>query len=396
MSSIRRSSTRPRPSPGGDGAGRVSREPSVQISFPFDCGSSDHELEMLAAPSGEPTCPAPTVLDAGREMEITVHARTVRTWETFVAESPTHSIALDGYVFGRPRFDPQGPRANFNHHEEVSRLCTRSSCAQVFLALKQGLVRRFRDSSGIRIRAFVNDSDQDTCLALWLLQNHRRVLLSRHAAAIDRLVTVEDLLDTTAGAYPMDPASSVMRQLAWMFEPHVRVRTDGSLCRMGSSEMSGVVAEVLDRITAHVNGKGKELPLDTAYDVLGGGPGWQLVQEQGAYARTALYNNGTHAFVSAQTVPGDSREGTRYRYTLARMSPFVYFPVESMYGALNDIEGIPHGEPDSWGGSDTIGGSPRQRHSALAPERIEQVINAVLSSPDALNPPVDAAAGAYS
>lgn len=45
--------------------------------------------------------------------------------EEFVTTSPPLSIALDGYVWGSPRFDESGPRLNCNHHEEVDRLATR-------------------------------------------------------------------------------------------------------------------------------------------------------------------------------------------------------------------------------------------------------------------------------
>ncbi|MCR4312256.1 MAG: hypothetical protein NUV56_03155 [Candidatus Uhrbacteria bacterium] len=64
-------------------------------------------------------------------------------WEDFVRQKPPSSIALDGFVTDGPRFDRAGPWANFNHHEGVPRLETRATCAQVRMALQQGLHQRF-------------------------------------------------------------------------------------------------------------------------------------------------------------------------------------------------------------------------------------------------------------
>lgn len=63
-------------------------------------------------------------------------------WESFVATKPPFSIALDGYVSTGPRFDATGPYLNANHHEEVDRLSTRATCAQILMALRQGGGRR--------------------------------------------------------------------------------------------------------------------------------------------------------------------------------------------------------------------------------------------------------------
>jgi hypothetical protein len=62
-------------------------------------------------------------------------------WTAFVESTPRCSIALDGYVADGLRFDPTGPRLNLSHHENVSRLETRATCAQALMAVRQGLYR---------------------------------------------------------------------------------------------------------------------------------------------------------------------------------------------------------------------------------------------------------------
>ena len=109
--------------------------------------------------------------------------------------------------------------------------------------------------------------------------------------------------------------------------------------------------------------------MDTRYEKIGGGPGWQLIYEKGPYARTKLFSKKIRAYVSLI----ENREGT-YAYTIGKMSPFVVFPLERIYGALNKAEGL-YSEENCWGGSTIIGGSPRKTGSRLSPEKVQQVIN---------------------
>ncbi len=302
---------------------------------------------------------------------ITLHVepRKVLSWDEFIKEKPSFSIALDGYVRGKPRFDARGPYANFNHHEEVDRLGTRATCAQVSVAIKQGLFDTFQHQCEPTANMYVNDPDQDTSLAVWILQNHERIRRNGEPL-INRLVTVEDHLDVTAGAYPYDPKSTVMRELAWIFEPYTVVRVNGRLYQMNAGEMRTVIEAVGQRITKYTLGQGEKIPLDLRYEILGGGPGWKLVHEQGAHARTALFAEGTKAFVTVH----DSGNET-YKYSIGKMSPYIYFPLEQFYALLNKEEGLDSNGGNCWGGGDTIGGSPRMTGSKLAPGSLTKIIN---------------------
>jgi hypothetical protein len=99
-----------------------------------------------------------------------------------------------------------------------------------------------------------------------------------------------------------------------------------------------------------------------------------MVFEEGPHARTALFADGLRAFVAVRPNP----DGT-WTYTLGKMSPFVPFPILSLYDRLNAREGI-GADPDRWGGSNTIGGSPRQRASRVPPAELERIVNETLSS----------------
>lgn len=294
-------------------------------------------------------------------------------WDRFVADAPAFSVALDGYVAGPPNFDPKGPHASFNHHEGVSRLETRATCAQVLMAVRQGLFRCFRKDGAPHATVFVNDCDEDVCTAVFLLKHG---WLADHAMnpLLNRLVAIEDLLDATAGAYPFPADLPALRELAWVFEPYRRVRLSGELDRKDAAVYRGVVGDVENRILRHLTGAGEEIPLDIRYERLGGGSGWAMIQEVGAQAKTGVLSDGICAYVSVRPRP----EG-RWTYTVGRMSLFIdYFKVPAILDALNAAEGTA-GKPDRWGGGDTIGGSPRVAGSKLTPCEVEKIVNEVVA-----------------
>lgn len=297
------------------------------------------------------------------------------SWEEFKQCTPPFSIALDGVVRGKPELDRAGVRANFNHHEDVVRFATRCTTSQVFMAIKDGTLDLFKDpSSGAPLmHVYVNDPDQDSSFAVWLLAHHERCKGSRSEPAMMRLIFAEDMLDTTAGLFPFDPESKLARELAWVFEPYVLARQAGRLWTMRGSEMANIIDAVGARIDRYVLGDAESVPLDTRYSVIGGGPGWSMVKTEGFYARAKLRLNGITAYVSY----GGEHEG-RHKYSIGKLSIADPFPIEELYAFLNELEGFDPATGPHWGGSDTIGGSPRPTGSSLSPKQLEEAINTFL------------------
>lgn len=291
------------------------------------------------------------------------------TWEEFGKQSGPFSIALDGFVKESPKFDPAGPMANFNHHEGVSRLETRATCGQVLMAIRQGLFDCFRDDGGARADVYVNDCDEDVCTAWFLLKYHYLVIGTMNPL-LNRLVSMEDALDATAGAYPYPPDLPALRELAWIFEPYRRIRLSGELERKDASLFEAVVADVENRIFHHLGGKGSELPLDVRYERIGGGRGWSMIRELGAQGRTGAFADGIRAYVAVRERPAGG-----FAYTVGRMSPFIPFDVPKILARLSDFEGL---TTERWGGGDTIGGSPRVIGTKLTPKEVERIVNEVL------------------
>jgi hypothetical protein len=305
-----------------------------------------------------------------RDVSYVVHPREVVSWNEFLERTRTARggiVALDGYVRGGPRFF-QNMAINFNHHEEVDRLATRSTAAQVFMAIKQGFFQFF----GKPIETHVNDCDQDVCLAIWLLRNHERIEGVRSEPLISRLVFALDVLDATGGSYPFLPDSLLMRQLAWIFRPFTSKR--GDVGNMDEAAMGNVIDSVVGRISEYAVGEGDVAELDSRHEIVSRHGFWGVVKEIGADARGALFADGLRAFVSfAAVAPTD-----RFRYSIGKMSPFVPFPLSEIFDALNAAEpSLPEGE--SWGGSDLIGGSPRKSGSMLPPMRVAEIVRLIVS-----------------
>jgi len=296
-------------------------------------------------------------------------------WKTFLDTKPSFSIALDGYVYGGSQFTrmAKGPYANFNHHEEVDRLATRATCGQVLMAIRQGLFTTFRDGTGIKASIYVNDCDEDVCTSWFLLKNSFMVEQSMNPL-LNRLVELEDKLDSTAGAYPFPQDLPVLQELAWVFQPYRAFRLNGGLDRKKDGEYLEIIRDVEHRIMAHITGRGNAIPLDTRYERIGGGNGWVMVKEIGPHAKTGMFSDGIRAYVSVRERPDG-----RYTYTVGRMSPFVNFDVPAILAALNLEEAQPSGSSqDLWGGGNTIGGSPRVGGSRLTPEEVMRVVKNTL------------------
>jgi hypothetical protein len=131
-------------------------------------------------------------------------------------------------VKGEPWFNAKAPSANFNHHENVNRLATRATCAQVLVAVRQNFVESFRVYGEINMDVFVNDCDQDVCLSWFILKNS---WMTENVInpALNRLVHIEDMMDTCAGAYPFHKDMPILEKISWIFEPYTKFRLNGGL-----------------------------------------------------------------------------------------------------------------------------------------------------------------------
>ena len=277
-------------------------------------------------------------------IQLIVEPRKVyNSWAEFRSQKPPYSIALDGIVGSPTMRDPSGPYANFDHHTGVDRPSTRSTSEQVAMEINLGLFDTFRKDGVPCANIFVNDPDEDTGLAVWLLKNHEQVM-NHGSPAINRLIRCEDLLDSTAGAYPIGN-TEMRRKMAWIFHPYNEARFHGRIGLMEEGEMRNIIESVERRIDGHLFKEGGEIALDGHYERIGGGDGWVMTKETGPASRMAMYNDGIKAYVTlVAKKPNDF-----YVYAWGKRSAWIPFNID--IERLNEIEGEIITQDNRWGPS---------------------------------------------
>ncbi len=158
--------------------------------------------------------------------------------------------------------------------------------------------------------------------------------------------------------------------MAWIFDPYNKARFEGRVAQMNAPEMKNIVESVENRINTYIFGDAEELPLEGHYERIGGGENWSLVKETGPASRMSMYHDGINAFVSLV-----AKKDSSMVYTIGRKSVWIPFDLPKLYEKLNLAEGDSIEKTNFWGGSDTIGGSPRKTGSKLTPEDIQKIIN---------------------
>lgn len=302
-------------------------------------------------------------------INIIIRPRESMTWTEFCAKTPPCSIALDGMVRGGPKWDETTLHVNFDHHECVVREATMSTAMQVYFAIKAGLLKRFNG----QVHVWVNDPDQDTALACWLLQHHKQFAGMQSHPVVSRILTLTDRWDITGGAFPMSLDEQIVRQYSWVFSPYTELRKSGELARAGEATMRSTLQAVSRNLDLLWLGQAEEKELDTRHEILYTSPrfGFRIVDEIGGNeARYHLFSQGMldNGYVSIVA----RRPDGRFVYTIGRPSPYVDFPILELYDNLNEAEGLT--ADNGWNGSNLIGGSSRFNGSGHSWEMIRDTL----------------------
>ena len=288
------------------------------------------------------------------------------TKEQFLATTPAFSIALDGAVLDGPWFEPEIMHINYDHHDCVIREATMSTAMQVYFAIKGGLMKAF--PVGVQISIHINDTDQDTAFAVWLLLNYEKFEGVQSHPSINRLLALNDRWDITGGAFPMNLRDELVMQHNWVFSPYTTLRKSGGLAQANEAVMRSNLEAVLARLDKFLMGQAEESPLDTRHIILHDSPHYKIVNEIGGNeARYYLFNHGMDAFISFVALRSDGRSVV----SIGRRSQYIPFPVEKFYDDYNEVEGF--NRQNGWNGSTIVGGSSRMDGTGLSWEQLRDI-----------------------
>lgn len=301
---------------------------------------------------------------------VVVLPRESMSWQNFLANTPPGSIALDGLVSdGGPNFNPITRHVNFDHHSGVVREATMSTAMQVYIAIKGGFFTQSHFAQGAcKTSIYINDTDQDTSLAIWLLFRHKEFEGVKSIPHINRLLALTDRLDITGGAFPMNLDDSVVRQHNWVFRPYTDLRKSGALALATGLVLRDNLEAVLARLDKFLMGQAEEVELDTRHIILFDSAQFKIVDEIGGNeARYYLFGQGMNAFISIVA----RRPDGRIVYTAGRRSRYIEFPIPQLRDDYNKAEGL--GLANGWGGSDIVIGSSRMLGSGLPWETVRDI-----------------------
>ncbi|MCB9597065.1 MAG: hypothetical protein H6719_30355 [Sandaracinaceae bacterium] len=294
------------------------------------------------------------------------------------------TIYLDGVFGGAPFCDNETRQYSLDHHAGCVRGFTLATCEQAVVMLLSGLPL----SSGTWT-VWVNDPDLDAMLAAWVLINHVELLRDdrkhlRTAMPVIRLEGVIDAHGTDRDLLTGLPSDALAAAQASVDRLIANERRHKSSRTWMTTDWIEYACSQLAEFDAHF------LP-EEALDAL------LEIQESGR----APLHNGRIAVLLESTLgiyAVEERLKERYgadlgvialqidkeRYTLRLVDAFLPKNLEAVYKELNRLDPRARtrgSNPNVWGGSGDIGGSPRDTGTGLTGEEILGVLSDVLGPP---------------
>jgi len=318
--------------------------------------------------------------------------------EEFAAHSEAGYLntAADGAVMSKPfiKLLPDRVEANFDHHEDVDRWNTPSSAQQVLNAITDPeseihiIIKSNKLPDGTPLlgaNMLVNDMDQDSFTAAWLLRNAELV---QYLAENPQLPEAERLfqfvqdtgdMDRTsayAGVYIPPERHGIMNKV---FEAYTTARTSGAYYQGDKLEQAERMEALYNQMDKEMFNmmKGEIIPLDSdgSYDKVAENEFVTLVHETGQQSRVQMFRDKIERFISVV----NETDGKTV-FSIGRATPDVLADLPGLCDKLNALENAKRAalgldEQDyvnPFGGSDlTIGSSGKG--SLLTPAEVMEV-----------------------
>ena len=281
------------------------------------------------------------------------------------APYPDQVLFLDGVFTGPPFLDNGRRHYSLDHHAGCVRAFTLATCEQAAVLVKDGLPL----AEG-RWLLLINEPDLDAVLAAWLLLHFRELTDDDDRLLWDvmPLVRVEGVIDAHGLGRG---ATSGLSAEAWqaheerldrLIERERALRREGTWEDTDALEYTRELLERLDRLLlpAEHRSVGAEVEELERAVLRDGRVAILCRSERGIYAaeQRLRQRHGKRLGVVVLDAGGG-------RFTLLQTDPFQRHDLSELYPRLDAAEPGSPDPDDRWGGSNTIGGSPRRRGSGL-------------------------------
>jgi hypothetical protein len=286
-------------------------------------------------------------------------------------------ILLDGAGTFGPLLDNKRRLYNLDHHQECERTFTLATCEQALLMVTSGL-----DLGEGDWRVFANEPDLDTVLALWCLLNHARLKDLRTEArdTLYPLIRLEGAIDANGTelaevcGLPKAVYEEAQRNLGKLLEREQGVKGGGNWQTLDLEAYTAEMLGAIDRMIYSVEDFRGYASIEEVYGHVEIGERSVAVicrDDSGIYAVEKLLK--AHWGEQLGAIALEREPG---HYTLRRASTLSDIDLNDAYSVLNQLDRHVDGRPPGkrWGGSESIGGSPRQGGSALGPSELLRVL----------------------
>jgi hypothetical protein len=316
------------------------------------------------------------VADEAPRIQVRVHREHAFS-ESEARELGTRVILLDGAGSFGPLLDNKQLLYNLDHHSGCERTFTLATCEQALLLVTSGLELAEGDWS-----IYANEPDLDTVLALWCLLNHARLrdLSPESRDVLLPMIRLEGAIDANGTelaqmcGLPASAMRDAQRRLDHLLARERQVKGGGGWQTLDLEAYTVEMLCEIDRLIFTADDFRDYASIDEVYGHAEIGDRCVAVvchDKAGIYAVEKLLKGrwgNQLGLIALENEPG--------HYTLRRTAVLADIDLEHTYDLLNlldrNVDGRPPGK--RWGGSDTIGGSPRPGGSALAPLELLRIL----------------------
>jgi hypothetical protein len=286
-------------------------------------------------------------------------------------------ILLDGAGAFGPLLDNKRRLYNLDHHQDCERTFTLATCEQALLMVTSGLGLGEGDW-----RVYANEPDLDTVLALWCLLNHARLKDLRPEARdiLYPLIRLEGAIDANGTelaevcGLPNAVYEKARKSLDELLEREKGVKGGGDWQTLDLEAYTAEMLSAVDRMIYSVEDFRGYASIEEVYGHVEIGERSVAVlcrDDSGIYAVEKLLKErwgDQLGVIALEREPG--------HYTLRRASTLSDVDLNAAYSLLNQLDPHVDGRPPGkrWGGSESIGGSPRQGGSAFGPSDLLRVL----------------------